>query len=80
MHDVREAARPSESVVLGVSRSCVSVEAAARIVGVSPTTVRRALVRGDLEGYRAGRRGQFRIPPEALGEWIRPAHDPEQPT
>ena len=53
----------------------MSVEAAARLVGVSPSTVRRALVRGDLEGYRAGQRGQFRIPPEALEQWIRPAAD-----
>ena len=69
---------PSESVP-GVSRS-ISVEAAARLVGVSPSTVRRALVRGDLPGFRAGRRGQFRIPPEALTEWIRPADDTEEPT
>ena len=37
----------------------------------------RALVRGDLEGYRAGQRGQFRIPEAAIGEWIRPAADTE---
>ena len=42
------------------------------------STVRRALVRGDLEGYRAGQRGQFRIPERAITEWIRPAaHDPQ---
>ena len=67
---------PSGLVVRGVSRS-LSVEAAARLVGVSPSTVRRALVRGDLEGYRAGQRAQFRIPEAAIGEWIRPAADTE---
>ena len=75
MHGVREVAVPEQ--IADVSRSSLSVEAAARITGVSPSTIRRALVRGDLEGYRTGRRGQFRIPEPALGEWIRPAHDPE---
>lgn len=75
MQEVREVVSPSESVP-GVSRS-ISVEAAARLTGVSPSTVRRALVRGDLHGYRTGQRGQFRIPPEALGEWIRLAAESE---
>jgi excisionase family DNA binding protein len=76
LHDVREVVSTSKSVP-GVSRS-ISVEAAARLTGVSPSTVRRALVRGDLAGYRTGQRGQFRIPPDALREWIRPAHTPRR--
>jgi excisionase family DNA binding protein len=61
--------------VTGVPRS-ITVGAAARLVGVHPSTIRRALARGDLEGYRAGRRGRHFIPREALHEWIRPAADP----
>ena len=71
MREVRDIAASSESVQ-GVSPS-ISVKAAARQAKVSPSTVRRALVRDDLRGIRVGPRGQFRIPEEALGEWIRPA-------
>jgi len=56
----------------------ITVGAAARITGFHPATVRRALLRGDLEGYRAGTRGMFRIPRQALETWIRPAHDPQE--
>jgi excisionase family DNA binding protein len=56
----------------------ISVGAAARITGLHPATVRSALLRGDLEGYRAGTRGMFRIPRRALETWIRPAHNPEE--
>lgn len=60
--------------LLGVPRS-ITVGTAARLTGYHPSTIRRALQRGDLEGYRAGARGMFRIPPEALHEWLRPAHE-----
>jgi excisionase family DNA binding protein len=76
MRKVHEVATTSETVP-GVSRS-ISVEAAARLAECSPSTVRRALVRGDLAGFRTGPRGQFRIPPGALREWIRPAANTEQ--
>jgi excisionase family DNA binding protein len=59
---------------LGVPRS-ITVGAAARLTGYHPSTVRRALLRGDLEGYRAGARGEFRIRPEAIEGWLRPAHE-----
>jgi hypothetical protein len=50
MREVREVAATSEMVPL-VSRS-ISVEAAARLAECSPSTVRRALVRGDaVRGY-----------------------------
>jgi excisionase family DNA binding protein len=60
-------------------RPSLTVGAAARLTGYHPATIRRALIRGDLEGYRAGLRGMYRIPPEALHEWIRPAHGQETP-
>ena len=60
----------------------ITVRAAARLTGYHPATIRRALARGDLEGYRAGERGMFRISPEALADWwLRPAgRDPDQET
>jgi excisionase family DNA binding protein len=54
-------------------RRSISVGTAARITGLHASTIRRALLRGDLEGYRTGRRGPFRIPAGALDAWIRPA-------
>jgi hypothetical protein len=59
MREVREVATTYETVP-GVSRS-ISVEAAARLAECSPSTV------------RVGPRGMFRIPPDAVREWIRPA-------
>ena len=56
----------------------ITVGVAARRSGYSESSIRRALARGDLEGYRAGQRGRYMIPPQALADWIRPAaHDPE---
>jgi excisionase family DNA binding protein len=63
--------------VPSVPRS-ITVGTAARLTGYHPATIRRALQRGDLEGYRAGARGMYRIPPRALQDWLRPAHDPEE--
>ena len=56
----------------------ISVPAAARQTGLSETTIRRVLMSGDLEGYRAGDGGKFLIPPEALNEWIRLAAETEE--
>ena len=58
-------------------RRTISVGAAARLTGLHPSTIRRALLRGDLDGYRAGKRGMYRIRPEAIAEWIRRAHESE---
>jgi excisionase family DNA binding protein len=58
----------------------LTVGAAARITGYHPATIRRALLRGDLEGYRAGARGMYRIPAGALEDWLRPAHNPNEET
>ena len=60
------------------ARRAITVGTAARIVGVHPSTIRRALQAGDLEGYRHGRRGMCRLRPEALEAWIRPAHNPTE--
>jgi excisionase family DNA binding protein len=65
--------------VVGMRRS-ISVGTAARLLGYHPATIRRALARGDLERYRAGKRGMYRIPPGALDDWLRPAHNPEETT
>jgi excisionase family DNA binding protein len=64
---------------LGVPRS-ITVGTAARLTGYHPATIRRALQRGDLEGYRAGARGMYRLNPEALAAWLRPARNPEEHT
>jgi excisionase family DNA binding protein len=58
----------------------LTVGAAARITGYHPATIRRALLRGDLEGYRAGKRGMYRLRPEALEDWLRPAHETNEET
>jgi excisionase family DNA binding protein len=60
-------------------RSSISVETAARLTGYSASQIRRALQRGDLEGYRAGARGRFQIPDDAIEQWIRPARTEESP-
>ncbi len=54
----------------------LTVGTAARITGYHPATIRRALLRGDLEGYRAGKRGMYRIPRGAIDDWLRPARNP----
>jgi hypothetical protein len=72
--------RPARGAGYPVKRQLPGVA----VVGVHHVDVpaavftRRALVRGDLEGYRAGHRGQFRIPEGAISEWTRPAADDPQ--
>jgi excisionase family DNA binding protein len=58
----------------------ITVGTAARLTGYHPATIRRALMRGDLEGFRAGQRGMYRIPAGALDDWLRPAHNPKDET
>jgi len=65
---------------LAYARRTISVGTAARLLNLHPSTIRRALQRGDLEGYRAGARGAYRIPPEAIRDWLRPAHNPNEET
>jgi len=61
------------------ARRTISVGTAARLLNLNPSTIPRALQRGDLEGYRAGARGMYRIPRNALDDWLRPARNPEEP-
>ena len=49
----------------------LTVGTAARITGYHPATIRRALLRGDLEGYRAGTRTRH-----ALSRWASPCCSP----
>jgi excisionase family DNA binding protein len=59
----------------------MSTGEAAALAGCSPTTVWRAIHRGELEAVRLGRSGDFRITPVALEAWLQPtAHDPEEET
>lgn len=50
----------------------LSTGAAARVAGVHPTTVWRAIREGELEAVRLGERGDYRIRREALEQWMRP--------
>jgi excisionase family DNA binding protein len=68
MHDMREMRIPGKTI---------SVGAAAQLTGLSAATVRRACASGSLLAYRAGTRGRFRIPQEALARWYKPAGDEE---
>lgn len=56
-------------------RRTLTVGTVARLTGYHPATIRRALAAGSLRGYRAGKRGMYRIPAEAVDEWIQPAHE-----
>jgi len=62
------------------SRTLISTGAAATVAGCHPTTIRRAIDRGELEAYRLGERGDRRLTMEALTRWLRPAHDPTEET
>ena len=65
--------------VAGALRS-ISTGTAARLVGCDASTVRRAITRGELDAYRLGRRGMYRIDVAALRDWARSAHEPKEPT
>ena len=53
---------------------------AARLVGCDASTVRRAIRRGELDAYRLGRRGMYRIDVAALRDWARPVNELEEST
>ncbi len=42
-------------------------------LGVHPDTVRRAIRDGELRALRLGEHGRYRIRPEAIDEFLRPA-------
>jgi excisionase family DNA binding protein len=62
-----------------VSGGPLSTGAAARVAGVHPTTVLRAIQRGELPAHRLGRRGHHRIDREELERWLQPTTRGEKP-
>lgn len=66
---------PSETVS---GSRLLSTGAAARIAGCHPTTLSRAIVRGELSAVRLGEHGNYRISTEALAGWLRRTQS-EQP-
>jgi excisionase family DNA binding protein len=64
---------------LAVARRALSTGEAAALASCHPTTIRRAILAGQLEAIRLGRTGDFRIAPEALTKWMRPIRtDPKE--
>lgn len=55
----------------------LSTGVAARRAGVHPTTIWRAIDRGELRAIRLGPTGDFRVPEDALDEWLRPTQSEE---
>jgi excisionase family DNA binding protein len=51
----------------------MSTGEAAALASCHPTTILRAIQRGELQAVRLGRRGDHRIHRQALEEWMRPA-------
>ena len=51
-------------------RPLISTGAAAAVAGCHPTTILRAIERGELEAVRLGRRGDHRVYVEALDRWM----------
>jgi excisionase family DNA binding protein len=49
------------------------VKEAAAELGVHPSTLRRHIHGGDLEAVRLGDGGRYRIPRQALDDFLRPA-------
>jgi len=54
-------------------RLLISTGAAASVAGCHPTTILRAIERGELEAVRLGRKGDHRVPVDALNDWLRSA-------
>ena len=60
-------------------RSPLSTGEAAALVACHPTTVLRAIERGELPAFRLGHNGDHRIRREALEKWLRPTTQEETP-
>jgi excisionase family DNA binding protein len=54
-------------------RPAMSTGEAAALASCHPTTILRAIERGELRAYRLGPHGDHRIEAAALEEWMRPA-------
>ena len=64
MHQTRE--KPVEL------RRLLTTAEAARVAACSQVTIRRAAESGRLRALRLGQRGDYRIQPDALNEWMHP--------
>ena len=59
---------------MGVAPSrLLSTGAASRVASCHRSTIVRAIERGELEAVRLGRKGDYRVPVDALNQWLRPA-------
>jgi excisionase family DNA binding protein len=61
-------------------RPLLSTGSAAALAGCHRVTIVRAIQAGELEAVRLGKRGDYRIRPDALNDWITPAHNPKVTT
>ena len=62
---------------MAARRPLLSTGSAAALAGCHRVTIVRAILAGELEAVRLGKRGDYRIRPDALNDWIRPANDPK---
>jgi excisionase family DNA binding protein len=53
-------------------RPLISTGASAAVAGCHPTTILRAIERGELEAVRLGRRGDHRVFVDSLNAWMHP--------
>ncbi len=63
---------PADYPSSSTRRLLISTGAAASVAGCHPTTILRAIERGELEAVRLGRKGDHRVPVDALNQWLRP--------
>lgn len=56
-------------------RPLLSTGSAAALAGCHRVTIVRAILAGELEAVRLGERGDYRIRPDALNDWITPARN-----
>jgi excisionase family DNA binding protein len=56
----------------------MSTGAAAALAACHPTTILRAIQRGELQAVRLGRHGDYRIDAEALEAWLQPTPSEEK--
>jgi excisionase family DNA binding protein len=60
-------------------RPLLSTGSAAALAGCHRVTIMRAIRAGELQAVRLGRTGDYRVPVDALNEWLKPAHGQETP-
>lgn len=62
-----------------VRRSLMTTRTAADTAACDVITIRRAIARGELRALRLGSHGDYRIPMDALEEWLQPANPADAP-